>query len=107
LIAQALAATNVNMTAAAKKIGIHRRTLHRKINEMNAAKAQAKKTGEFYAGPLIPVRYNRQGQRKALPCHPLLSSVRARVLPRRLPAVVWYFVHRLECEIIKFQAGIA
>jgi DNA-binding NtrC family response regulator len=38
LIAQALAATNGNVTAAAKKLGISRRTLHRKINEMNAAK---------------------------------------------------------------------
>ena len=37
LIAQALAATNGNVTAAAKKLGISRRTLHRKINEMNAA----------------------------------------------------------------------
>jgi DNA-binding NtrC family response regulator len=38
LIAQALAATNGNVTAAAKKLGISRRTLHRKINEMNVAK---------------------------------------------------------------------
>jgi DNA-binding NtrC family response regulator len=44
LIAQALAATNGNVTAAAKKLGISRRTLHRKINEMNAAKAPAKTT---------------------------------------------------------------
>jgi DNA-binding NtrC family response regulator len=42
LIAQALAATNGNVTAAAKKLGISRRTLHRKINEMNASKAEAK-----------------------------------------------------------------
>jgi len=41
LIAQALAATNGNVTAAAKKLGISRRTLHRKINEMNLAKAPA------------------------------------------------------------------
>jgi two-component system, NtrC family, response regulator AtoC len=41
LIAQALAATNGNVTAAAKKLGISRRTLHRKINEMNAAKITA------------------------------------------------------------------
>ncbi len=41
LIAQALAATNGNVTAAAKKLGISRRTLHRKINEMNLAKARA------------------------------------------------------------------
>src|SRR5205823_6696871 len=40
LIAQALAATNGNVTAAAKKLGISRRTLHRKINEMNAPKAE-------------------------------------------------------------------
>jgi len=37
LVMQALAATNGNITAAAKKLGISRRTLHRKINEMNAA----------------------------------------------------------------------
>src|SRR5947207_6815237 len=41
LIAQALAATNGNVTAAAKKLGISRRTLHRKINEMNAPKGEA------------------------------------------------------------------
>jgi len=41
LIMQALATTNGNVTAAAKKLGISRRTLHRKINEMNAAKSQA------------------------------------------------------------------
>jgi two-component system, NtrC family, response regulator AtoC len=37
LIMQALATTNGNVTAAAKKLGISRRTLHRKINEMKAA----------------------------------------------------------------------
>jgi transcriptional regulator of acetoin/glycerol metabolism len=31
---------NGNVTAAAKKLGISRRTLHRKINEMNAAKTE-------------------------------------------------------------------
>src|SRR5213596_1015779 len=41
LIAQALAATNGNVTAAAKKLGISRRTLHRKISEMNFAKKSA------------------------------------------------------------------
>src|SRR5438270_1406197 len=41
LIAQALAATHGNVTAAAKKLGISRRTLHRKINEMNVSKAEA------------------------------------------------------------------
>jgi two-component system, NtrC family, response regulator AtoC len=35
LILQALAATKGNVTAAAKKLGISRRTLHRKINDMN------------------------------------------------------------------------
>ena len=34
-----LAVTNGNVTAAAKKHGISRRTLHRKINEMNAERA--------------------------------------------------------------------
>jgi two-component system, NtrC family, response regulator AtoC len=38
LILQALATTNGNVTAAAKKLGISRRTLHRKINELNAKK---------------------------------------------------------------------
>src|ERR1700716_1080568 len=41
LILQALATTNGNVTAAAKKLGISRRTLHRKINEMNAANEQS------------------------------------------------------------------
>src|SRR5881227_2473181 len=41
LILQALAATNGNVTAAAKKLGISRRTLHRKINEMNLSKKPA------------------------------------------------------------------
>ena len=38
---QALATTSGNVTAAAKKLGISRRTLHRKINEMNAAKSDS------------------------------------------------------------------
>ncbi len=37
LILQALTTTKGNVTAAARKLGISRRTLHRKINEMNAA----------------------------------------------------------------------
>jgi two-component system, NtrC family, response regulator AtoC len=41
LILQALATTNGNVTAAAKRLGISRRTLHRKINEMNAEKEAA------------------------------------------------------------------
>jgi len=36
LIMQALATTNGNITKAAQKLGISRRTLHRKINEMKA-----------------------------------------------------------------------
>jgi DNA-binding NtrC family response regulator len=40
LILQALATTNGNVTAAARKLGISRRTLHRKINELNAAKKE-------------------------------------------------------------------
>jgi len=40
LIMQALATTKGNVTAAAKKLGISRRTLHRKINEINAAKSE-------------------------------------------------------------------
>jgi len=43
LTMQALASTNGNITAAAKKLGISRRTLHRKINEMNAARQEATK----------------------------------------------------------------
>src|SRR5438132_1310187 len=46
LIAQALAATNGNVTAAAKKLGISRRTLHRKINEMNLSKSQTESASE-------------------------------------------------------------
>lgn len=41
LVLQALATTNGNVTAAAKKLGISRRTLHRKINELNANKEEA------------------------------------------------------------------
>ncbi|HSP45004.1 MAG TPA: sigma-54 dependent transcriptional regulator, partial [Chthoniobacterales bacterium] len=37
LIMQALATTNGNITKAAQKLGISRRTLHRKINEMKGA----------------------------------------------------------------------
>ena len=47
LILQALAASNGNVTAAAKKLGISRRTLHRKINEIDAAKS------ETAAGPAL------------------------------------------------------
>jgi two-component system response regulator AtoC len=36
LITQALTSTKGNITAAAKQLGISRRTLHRKLNEMNA-----------------------------------------------------------------------
>jgi DNA-binding NtrC family response regulator len=54
LILQALAGTNGNVTAAARRLGISRRTLHRKINEINAEKtteespatATPAKTGE-------------------------------------------------------------
>ena len=46
LILQALATTDGNVTAAAKKLGISRRTLHRKINEMNAGKAEETSTGK-------------------------------------------------------------
>ncbi len=42
LILQALASTGGNITAAAKKLGISRRTLHRKINEMNREKEMPK-----------------------------------------------------------------
>src|SRR5213592_3210097 len=49
LIAQALAATNGNVTAAAKKLGISRRTLHRKINEMKLAK-ESDRTANASAG---------------------------------------------------------
>ncbi len=40
LIMQALATTEGNITTAAKKLGISRRTLHRKINEMKAEKSE-------------------------------------------------------------------
>jgi two-component system response regulator AtoC len=45
LILQALATTNGNVTAAARKLGISRRTLHRKINEMNAEKEKENAAG--------------------------------------------------------------
>jgi two-component system response regulator AtoC len=40
LIMQALATTNGNITAAAKKLGISRRTLHRRINQMKDEKSE-------------------------------------------------------------------
>ncbi len=45
LVLQALAATNGNVTAAARRLGISRRTLHRKINEMNAEQSQDNSRG--------------------------------------------------------------
>ena len=45
LVLQALATTRGNVTAAAKKLGISRRTLHRKINEMNAEKSETDAAG--------------------------------------------------------------
>ncbi len=52
LILQALTTTNGNVTAAAKKLGISRRTLHRKINELNAEKeiAATKSEPKQHAG---------------------------------------------------------
>jgi DNA-binding NtrC family response regulator len=47
LILQALATSKGNVTAAARKLGISRRTLHRKINEMNAEKSQSNATAEI------------------------------------------------------------
>ncbi|MDQ3117726.1 MAG: hypothetical protein M3Q86_14145 [Verrucomicrobiota bacterium] len=41
LIAQALAARKGNITAAAKKLGISRRTFHRKINAMDEEKSES------------------------------------------------------------------
>jgi two-component system response regulator AtoC len=52
LIMQALATTNGNVTAAAKKLGISRRTLHRKINEMNATKSESKTASASEETPL-------------------------------------------------------
>jgi two-component system, NtrC family, response regulator AtoC len=42
LIMQALATTKGNITAAARKLGISRRTLHRRLNEMNEEKSEAR-----------------------------------------------------------------
>jgi DNA-binding NtrC family response regulator len=44
LIAQALAATKGNITAAAKKLGISRRTLHRKLNELKESEGAETET---------------------------------------------------------------
>jgi two-component system response regulator AtoC len=51
LILQALATSKGNVTAAAKKLGISRRTLHRKINEMNAQKSEINSTTVVAAEP--------------------------------------------------------
>jgi DNA-binding NtrC family response regulator len=49
---QALATTNGNITKAAQKLGISRRTLHRKINEMKG-EASSQPPSEN-AGPAAP-----------------------------------------------------
>ena len=56
LIAQALAATKGNITAAAKKLGISRRTLHRKINEMKVGRtnSEAPEASENKRHPTSP-----------------------------------------------------
>jgi len=46
LIMQALATTNGNVTVAARRLGISRRTLHRKINEMNAVEKTETESAE-------------------------------------------------------------
>ena len=53
MIAQALAATNGNVTAAAKKLGISRRTLHRKINEMNLTRTRTELAGVDHTAHLL------------------------------------------------------
>ena len=52
LVLQALASTRGNVTAAAKKLGISRRTLHRKINEMNVEKSESNVDGNPPGGEL-------------------------------------------------------
>ena len=71
LIAQALAATNGNVTAAAKKLGISRRTLHRKINEMNLAKAPAETTRA--SGEQEVITYSGRGLSKSKSRHAEVS----------------------------------
>jgi DNA-binding NtrC family response regulator len=56
LIRQALATTNGNVTAAAKKLGISRRTLHRKINEMNTEKPDTTAEASAESGPAQDAR---------------------------------------------------
>jgi DNA-binding NtrC family response regulator len=56
LIMQALGTTNGNVTARAKKLGISRRTLHGKINEMNAAKVPAEGTAMQVAPSSRPLQ---------------------------------------------------
>ena len=58
LILQALAAAKGNVTAAAKKLGISRRTLHRKINEMNAEKSEV-----TAATPTVAAETNENARR--------------------------------------------
>ena len=78
LIAQALAATNGNITAAAKKLGISRRTLHRKINEMNLAKKSSRSRGRNVEVPLptLPVTDSHTQQRPRQPFALALAKIR-------------------------------
>jgi DNA-binding NtrC family response regulator len=67
LITQALAATKGNITAAAKKLGISRRTLHRKINEMKAADEEGAAKSEIPSpkSETDPIDENRRSQGNA------------------------------------------
>ena len=47
---QALATTNGNITKAAQKLGISRRTLHRKINELKQEEALSEPPSEKAGG---------------------------------------------------------
>ncbi len=84
LIAQALAATNGNVTAAAKKLGISRRTLHRKINEINEMnrKSSSESVGEKTAQAVArPEHYHHWWG-----CHPEVGLTRERErIDRRNP----------------------
>ena len=95
LILQALATTNGNVTAAAKKLGISRRTLHRKINEMNAEKAKAdcrqSSDAKDIKCPVAQISFNAQSTRSKRAA-PRVGQARCWSRSCIIAIAVFYFV---------------
>jgi hypothetical protein len=87
------------VTAAAKKLGISRRTLHRKINEMNLAKAETKATDKLEPESLTAAICISYGSRPPK-CFGLTPG-RLLITPRNCSG------RRVACDLRRFAAGTA